>query len=163
MGRVRRVQDRCDPGGPDAAAVKDPFDRVRLAFDALNQCRVGSNWRTTGIAATGRTRSTSCRGTCTPAANWSASARSTESTICSPAISTTRTSIRPRASTSGGSKPTARRTRSRGRELMSNLIANLSSGVSKSPVEFARLGRTLKKRSADVLAYVDAPGPATAR
>lgn len=48
--------------------------------------------------------------------------------------------------------------RARGRELMAKLIADLSTGVPKALIEVAKLGRTLKKRAADVLAYFDRPG-----
>jgi transposase len=47
--------------------------------------------------------------------------------------------------------------RHHGRELMANLIASISSGVPKALVELTKLGRTLKKRAADVLAYFDRP------
>ncbi len=48
--------------------------------------------------------------------------------------------------------------RARGRGLMVKLIDDLSTGVPKTLVEVARLGRTLKKRADDVLAYFDRPG-----
>ena len=41
---------------------------------------------------------------------------------------------------------------------MAAVIDSLSTGVPKALKELARLGRTLKKRSADVLAYFDRPG-----
>jgi transposase len=44
------------------------------------------------------------------------------------------------------------------RQLMAAVIDSLSAGVPKALKELARLGRTLKKRSADVLAYFDRPG-----
>jgi hypothetical protein len=40
---------------------------------------------------------------------------------------------------------------------MQAVIDSLSAGVPKALTELARLGRTLKKRSADVLAYFDRP------
>ena len=43
-------------------------------------------------------------------------------------------------------------------ELMVKLIESLSVGVPRPPVEIAKLGRTLSKRAADVLAYFDRPG-----
>ncbi len=46
----------------------------------------------------------------------------------------------------------------RGRDLMVKLIESVSTGVPRSLVEVTRLGRTLKKRAADVLAYFDRPG-----
>ena len=41
---------------------------------------------------------------------------------------------------------------------MNQLIASLSSGVPAALVELRSLGRTLKQRAADVLAYFDRPG-----
>ncbi len=46
----------------------------------------------------------------------------------------------------------------RGRELMSTLIESVSHGVPAALSELRRLGRTLKQRAADVLAYFDRPG-----
>ena len=41
---------------------------------------------------------------------------------------------------------------------MVKLIESISSGVPKALVEVTKLGRTLKKRADDVLAYFDRPG-----
>ena len=46
----------------------------------------------------------------------------------------------------------------RGRDMMDKLIASLSSGVPAALVELRKLGRTLKQRASDVLAYFDRPG-----
>ena len=48
--------------------------------------------------------------------------------------------------------------RARGRDLMHQLIATLSHGVPSALTELGTLGRTLKKRAVDVLAYFDRPG-----
>jgi len=48
--------------------------------------------------------------------------------------------------------------RTKGRELMTNLIESVSQGVPAALSEVITLGRTLKKRAADVLAYFDRPG-----
>jgi transposase len=48
--------------------------------------------------------------------------------------------------------------RRRGRELMFKLIESTSAGVPKALNEIITLGRTLKKRAADVLDYFDRPG-----
>ena len=48
--------------------------------------------------------------------------------------------------------------RRQGCELMTGLIESISSGVPKTLTEVITLGRTLKKRAADVLAYFDRPG-----
>ena len=47
--------------------------------------------------------------------------------------------------------------RAKGRQLMSNLVDALAS-VPAALTELITLGRTLKKRAADVLAYFDRPG-----
>ena len=46
----------------------------------------------------------------------------------------------------------------KGREAMENLIASVSSGVPRPLCEVITLGRTLKKRAGDVLAYFERPG-----
>ena len=48
--------------------------------------------------------------------------------------------------------------RAKGRELMTTLIDSLGHGVPKALSEVVTLGRTLKQRAADVLAYFDRPG-----
>jgi transposase len=48
--------------------------------------------------------------------------------------------------------------RAKGRELMVKLIDSVSHGVPKALIELTTLGRTLKKRADDVLAYFDRPG-----
>ena len=48
--------------------------------------------------------------------------------------------------------------RPRGKELMQRLIASVSDGVPAALTELRRLGRTLKQRAPDVLAYFDRPG-----
>ncbi|HET9649282.1 MAG TPA: transposase, partial [Microlunatus sp.] len=45
-----------------------------------------------------------------------------------------------------------------GRRSMEKLVTSLSAGVPKALTEISRLGRTLKQRAADVLAYFDRPG-----
>jgi len=45
-----------------------------------------------------------------------------------------------------------------GRQMMTDLIKTLGHGVPAALAEVTTLGRTLKKRSADVLAYFDRPG-----
>jgi transposase len=48
--------------------------------------------------------------------------------------------------------------RTKGRELMTKLIKTVSQGVPSTLSEVITLGRTLKQRAADVLAYFDRPG-----
>ena len=46
----------------------------------------------------------------------------------------------------------------RGRDLMTQLIDSVSHDVPAALSEITRLGRTLKRRAGDVLAYFDRPG-----
>ncbi len=48
--------------------------------------------------------------------------------------------------------------RTRGQQLMQRLIDSVSHGVPAALSEVLTLGRTLKKRAVDVLAYFDRPG-----
>ena len=48
--------------------------------------------------------------------------------------------------------------RATGRELMRKLIDAIAHGVPAALTELITLGRTLKKRATDVLAYFDRPG-----
>jgi transposase len=48
--------------------------------------------------------------------------------------------------------------RTRGREIMTTLVASLSHDVPTPLTELITLGRTLKQRAADILAYFDRPG-----
>jgi len=48
--------------------------------------------------------------------------------------------------------------RAKGRQLMAALIESVSHGVPAALSEVITLGRTLKRRAADVLAYFDRPG-----
>jgi transposase len=48
--------------------------------------------------------------------------------------------------------------RKTGRALMTSLIESISRGVPAALTEIITLGRTLKKRAADVLAYFERPG-----
>ncbi len=50
------------------------------------------------------------------------------------------------------------RARARGRTVLSTLINALSAGVPAALTELITLGRTLKRRATDVLAYFDRPG-----
>jgi hypothetical protein len=53
--------------------------------------------------------------------------------------------------------------RTKGRQLMTRLIASISHDVPAALSEVITLGRTLKNRAAAVLAYFDRPKPATDR
>ena len=142
---------------PDAVAVMDPFHVVRLAGDALDRCR-----RRIQLAICGH------RGR---KGDPLYSARRTLHTGAD--LLTDKQIDRLNALFAGDEHVDVEATwgiyqrmiaayrhedRRRGRELMVKLIDDVSAGVPKTLVEIIKLGRTLKKRAADVLAYVDRPG-----
>ena len=142
---------------PGAIAVMDPFHVVRLAGDALDQCRRrvqqdlhGHRGRTGDPLYSARRTLHTGAGLLTDKqhqrlvdlfkleehveveATWG---------IYQRMITAYREPDRPR-----------------GKELMQRLIASVSDGVPAALTELRRLGRTLKQRAADVLAYFDRPG-----
>ena len=142
---------------PNAVAVMDPFHVVRLAGDALDKCR-----RRVQLAIHGhrgfkddplyKTRRTLHTGT---------------------GLLTDRQCDRLRTLFADDAHVEVEATwgiyqrmieayrtedRAHGHALMVRLLADVSTGVPKVLIEVAKLGRTLKKRAADVLAYFDRPG-----
>ena len=128
-------------------------------------------------AAVRTTRSTVPGEPCTPGPTCSPTSRPPDSRPCSPSMSTSRS--RPQARCQAfPSVPSVERNGTAlwwgiyqrmiaayrhpdpaaGRELMVKLIESLSAGVPRPLVEIAKLGRTLSKRAADVLAYFVRPG-----
>jgi transposase len=147
---------------PHAAAVMDPFHVVRLAGDALDRCRrrvqqatLGHRGRTTDPLCSARRTLHTGTGLLTSKqrdrlTNLSAADEHVEVEaiwgICQQMIAAYR---------EPGKK--------KGRELMTRLISSVGHGVPAELTEIITLGRTLKKRAGDVLAYFDRPAPATAR
>ena len=142
---------------PDATAVMDPFHVVRLAGDALDRCRRGVQQAIHGHR--GRTSDPLY------------SARRTLHTGAD--LLTDKQKNRLTALFAGDDHVEVEATggiyqrmiaayrepdRTRGRALMTSLIASVSHGVPAALSEVITLGRTLKKRADDVLAYFDRPG-----
>ena len=142
---------------PDATAVMDPFHVVRLAGDALDRCR-----RRVQQAIHGHRGRTS---------DPLYSARRTLHTGAD--LLTDRQKDRLTALFAGDDHVEVEATwgiyqrmiaayrepdPARGRALMTSLIASVSHGVPAALSEVITLGRTLKKRADDVLAYFDRPG-----
>jgi len=142
---------------PEAVAVVDPFHVVRLAGQALDECR-----RRVQLAIHGH------RG---HKGDPLYSARRTLHTGAD--LLTDKQAARLRALFADGTHVEVEATwgiyqrmitayrhedRRQGRELMVKLIDSLSAGVPKALTELVTLGRTLKKRAGDVLAYFDRPG-----
>lgn len=142
---------------PDAVAVMDPFHVVRLAGDALDRCRrrvlqaihgrrgrkndpLYRARRTLHTGAELLTDKQKDRLAVLFAAEEHVEVEATWG-IYQPMIAAYRHEVR-----------------SRGRELLTKLIDSVSHGVPKALTEVITLGRTLKKRADDALAYFDRPG-----
>jgi len=142
---------------PEAVAVMDPFHVVRLAGDALDQCRRRVQQQTHGhcgrsgdpLYGARRTLHTGAdlltgRQTARLNALFAPDAHAQVEAswrIYQQMIAAYRQSDRPR-----------------GRTMMSTLIDALNHHVPAVLTELLTLGRTLKRRAADVLAYFDRPG-----
>ena len=142
---------------PDAVTVMDPFHVVRLAGDALDRCRRRIQQITHGHR--GRKDDPLYR------------ARRTLHTGAD--LLTDKQTDRLRALFVGDEHVQVEATwgiyqrmiaayrepdRTKGRELMVKLIESLSAGIPKALTELVTLGRTLKQRADDVLAYFERPG-----
>jgi transposase len=142
---------------PDATAVMDPFHVVRLAGDALDQCRRRVQQRLHGHR--GHAEDPLYR------------ARRTLHT--GEGLLTDKQRHRLVALFTGDAHVEVEATwgiyqrmvsayrepdKKKGRDLMVRVISSLSHGVPGPLVELITLGRTLKRRAADVLAYFDRPG-----
>ena len=142
---------------PDAVTVMDPFHVVRLAGDALDRCRRRVQQVIHGHR--GRRDDPLYR------------ARRTLSTGAD--LLTDKQKDRLAALFAGDAHIEVEATwgiyqrmiaayreadRAKGRELMATLIDSVSQGVPAALGEIITLGRTLKKRADDVLAYFDRPG-----
>jgi len=142
---------------PEAVAVMNPFHVVRLAGDALDQCRRSVQQQTHGYCGRSgdplygarRTLHTGAdlltgRQTARLNALFAPDAHAQVEAswrIYQQMIAAYRQSDRPR-----------------GRTMMSTLIDALNHHVPAALTELITLGRTLKRRAADVLAYFDRPG-----
>lgn len=162
---ARPHQDRDSPGFKsaaaeeltDARAVMDPFHVVHLARDALDERRRRIQQELRHRCRRATDPSTRPAGCYTPDPACSPHASSTRSSTCSPAIVTS-PSKSSGASTRTSSGAYHAPDTSVGKALMQAEIACLSdAGVPSSLTEIVTLGRTLKRRAGDVLAYFDHP------
>ncbi|MCK6212770.1 ISL3 family transposase [Georgenia sp. EYE_87] len=142
---------------PDAVAVMDPFHVVRLAGDALDQCRRRVQQDIHGhrgrkgdpLYAARRTLHT---GTDLLTSKQSQRLHDLFTSDTHVAVEAT-WAVYQRMITAYREPD-----RARGRVLMEKVIDSVSTGVPAVLTELRRLGRTLKRRAADVLAYFDRPG-----
>ncbi|GAA5008718.1 hypothetical protein GCM10023317_44470 [Actinopolymorpha pittospori] len=142
---------------PDAVAVMDPFHVVRLAGDALDKCR-----RRVQLAINGhRGRKDDPLYRARRTLHTGAGLLTDNQIDRLTALFATEEHVEVEATWGIYQRMIAdyrEEDRRRGRELVVQLIDSISTGVPKTLTEVITLGRTLKKRAADVPAYFDRPG-----
>ena len=142
---------------PDAVTVMDPFHVVRLAGNALDECRRRVQLATCGHRGRKadplyRARRTLHTGADLLTDKQKARLAALFAVDAHAEVEATWTMYQ--RTVAAYREPD----RTKGRTMMAALIATLSTGVPKPLQELITLGRTLKKRAADVLAYFDRPG-----
>jgi len=142
---------------PDAVAVMDPFHVVHLAGDALDRCRRWVQQELHGHRGRKDDPLYRARRTLHTGADLLTDKQATRIT----APFATDDHVQVEATWGIYQRMIAayrHPDRATGRALMAKLIASVSRGVPAALTEVITLGRTLKKRAADVLAYFDRPG-----
>jgi transposase len=146
---------------PDAVAVMDPFHVVRLAGDALDRCRRRVQQAIHGHRGRKSDPLYSARRTLHTGADLLTDRQKDRlAALFDPDVHGD-AHVEVEATWGIYQRMIAayrEEDRRRGRELMVKLIDSVSTGVPKALAEVITLGRTLKKRAADVLAYFDRPG-----
>ena len=142
---------------PGAVAVMDPFPVVRLAGEALDQCRRRGQQQTHGHRGRSGDPLYGARRTLNTGAGLLTDKQKTrlEELFTKDAQVEVEASWRIyQQMISAYPYPD----RARGRTMLSTLIDTLNTGVPTELTELLTLGRTLKRRTADVLAYFERPG-----
>ena len=142
---------------PDAVAVMDPFHAVRLAGQALDECRRRVQQDTCGHR--GRQGDPLYRARRTLQTGADLLTAKQKERIATLFADDAHVEVEATWGIYQTMVAAYRHPdRVKGRQLMTRLIASVSSGVPGALKEVITLGRTLKKRAADVLAYFDRPG-----
>jgi len=142
---------------PDAVAVLDPFHVVRLAGDALDRCRRRVQQATHGHRGHSGDPLYSARRTLHTGTDLLTDKQKDRLNALFDAdehIEVEMTWAIYQRMIAAYREPD----RVRGKNLMKELIHLISRGVPAALTEISTLGRTLKKRAGDVLAYFDRPG-----
>jgi transposase len=142
---------------PDAVAVMDPFHVVRLAGDALDRCRRRVQQGTHGHRGRKDDPLYRARRTLHTGAGLLTDKQKDRLSD----LFATDEHVQVEATWGIYQRMIAayrEPDRAKGRELMAKLIESTSQGVPAALSELVTLGRTLKKRADDVLAYFDRPG-----
>ncbi|HQZ84899.1 MAG TPA: ISL3 family transposase [Actinomycetota bacterium] len=142
---------------PDAVAVMDPFHVVRLAGDALDKCRRRIQQDLHGHRGRAGDPLYSARRTLHTGADLLTDKQKTrlEALFADDdhvQVEVTHAAYQAMIAAYRHPDP------ARGRDLMNKLITSLASTVPAALLELRSLGRTLKQRAADILAYFDRPG-----
>ncbi len=142
---------------PDATAVLDPFHVVRLFAEALDQCRRRVQQATTGGRGRAGDRLYAARRTLHTGRDLLTDTqhRRLEALFADDAHVEVQVTWGVYQQMITAYRNPDRR---RARATVVKLIASLSHGVPKELSELRRLGQTMKRRAADVLAYFDRPG-----
>ena len=142
---------------PDAVAVMDPFHAVRLAGQALDECRRRVQQDTCGHR--GRQGDPLYRARRTLQTGADLLTAKQKERIATLFADDAHVEVEATWGIYQTMVAAYRHPdRVKGRQLMTRLIASVGSGVPGALKEVIILGRTLKKRAADVLAYFDRPG-----
>ena len=142
---------------PDAVAVMDPFHVVRLAGDALDQCRRRVQQRLHGHR--GRADDPLYRARRTLHTGDGLLTDKQRDRLVVLFSSDVHVEVEATWGIYQRMISAYRETdKTKGRKLMVKLIGSVSNNVPAQLVEVTTLGRTLKRRAADVLAYFDHPG-----
>ena len=142
---------------PDAVAVMDPFHVVRLAGDALDECRRRVQQATRGHRGRNGDPLYNARRTLHTGAGLLTGKQAQRLAD----LFATEDHVEVEATWGIYQRMIAayrEPDRTKGRELMTRLIESVSHGVPAALTEIITLGRTLNRRAADVLAYFDRPG-----
>ena len=142
---------------PDAVAVMDPFHVVRLAGDALDQCRRRVQQAIHGHRGRKSDPLYAARRTLHTGAGLLTDKQMDRLHALFAAdehVEIEATWRIYQQMVAAYREPD----RTKGRKLMQQLIESVSQGVPAALAEVITLGRTLNKRAADVLAYFDRPG-----
>ncbi len=142
---------------PEAVAVMDPFHVVRLAGDALDQCRRRVQQQVHGHRGRKGDPLYGARRTL----HTGAGLLTDKQTARLDALFAHDVHVEVGATWRIYQQMIAayrHSDRAQGRRVLSTLIDALSTGVPAGLTELITLGRTLKRRAADVLAYFDRPG-----
>ncbi|MBG6185395.1 transposase [Arthrobacter sp. CAN_A214] len=142
---------------PDAVPVMDPFHVVRLAGDGLDQCRQRVQQATTGHRGRSGDPLYRARRTLHSGADLLTEKQQTRLD----AVFATEEHVEVEATWAIYQRIVAAYRESdkkKGKQMMQALISSITSGVPAALVEVGRIGRTLKQRAADILAFFDRPG-----